>query len=233
MRIEFGAGELEINPGAAGSLVEGTATYNVEELKPLVEVDDERVIISNGDFEFGGIPDFDNYENRWELELGDMPMDLRISAGAYQGEFDLGGLALESLRITDGAADVNLTFSSPNLVNMGTFRYDTGASSVSIDGLGNANFESMLFQSGAGDYTLDFSGDLQRDADIEVKAGLSNLTIIVPEGIDARVRFTGALTNIDVLDEWRQSGGDYFLDGSGPTLTFTIDMGAGNVTLRN
>ena len=36
LRLEFGAGELTINPGDQDMLVKGTATYNVDELKPEV-----------------------------------------------------------------------------------------------------------------------------------------------------------------------------------------------------
>ena len=54
--------------------------------------------------------------NKWELNLSDRPMELKIFAGAYQGDFELGGLSLTSLRIADGAADVNVNFSELNQV---------------------------------------------------------------------------------------------------------------------
>ena len=36
---------------------------------------------------------------------------------------------------------------------MALFRYETGASKVKLTGLANANFGTMDFNSGAGDYT--------------------------------------------------------------------------------
>jgi hypothetical protein len=36
-------------------------------------------------------------KNEWDLKLGSAPMDLVISAGAYDGTIELGGLALKSL----------------------------------------------------------------------------------------------------------------------------------------
>ena len=45
---------------------------------------------------------------------------------------------------------------------MSILRYETGASTVKLNGLANANFGTLIFSGGAGDYTLDFSGDLQR-----------------------------------------------------------------------
>ncbi len=103
--------------------------------------------------------------NIWELEIGSSPVELKINAGAYKGNYDFGGLAITSLEVTDGASDVELAFSSPNQLEMETFRYVTGASNLEMTGLANANFESMTFRGGAGDFKLDFSGQLKRDTD--------------------------------------------------------------------
>ena len=83
--ISFGAGELNLNPGAE-ALIEGTATYNVEDFRPKVKTDDGQVEISTGNLEIDGIPNFSNrVENIWDLKLSDRPMELKIFAGAYQG----------------------------------------------------------------------------------------------------------------------------------------------------
>lgn len=231
--LSFGAGELNLAPGAEDALVSGTVRYNVEQLAPVIEEDDDSVRISTGDNGFEGIPRFrDKLVNEWDLQLGDSPVNLEIRAGAYRGDYDLGGLSLLSLEISDGAADVDLDFSEPNQVEMGTFRYQTGASSVDMTGLANANFERMIFESGAGDYSLYFSGELQRDATIDIDSGISQVTIIIPEGIRAEVNHRGGLVNIDTDPEWEQSGDEYILEGDGPTLTFNIDMSAGDLQLR-
>ena len=70
---------------------------------------------------------------------------------------------------------------------MTVFRYETGASSVKLTGLANANFGTLIFNSGAGDYTLDFSGTLKRDATITVSSGISNLILVIPDGVTANV----------------------------------------------
>lgn len=233
LEIQFGAGELNLAPGAEDRLVEGTVTYNVPELEPEISESEDRVTLSTGDVDFRGIPNLTGrMENRWDLQLGSTPMNLEIEAGAYQGTLELGGLALQSLSIQDGAADVNLSFSEPNPVEMDTFTYETGASNVEIEGLANANFEQMDFKSGAGDYTLDFSGELQRDAELNIDAGISSFTLIVPEGMSAEVDVTGSLSNIDTDAEWERDGDRYRLDGDGPTLTVNVNIGAGNVELR-
>ncbi|NLG73939.1 MAG: hypothetical protein GX495_18110 [Chloroflexi bacterium] len=231
--FSFGAGELNLSPGAGAALVSGTVRFNVEQLAPVIKEDNDSVRISSGNNGFNGIPRLrSELVNEWDLQLGSTPVNLEVRAGAYRGEYDLGGLALRSLIITDGASDVDLDFSEPNQVEMRTFRYQTGASNVDMTGLANANFERMVFESGAGDYSLYFSGELQRDATIDIDSGISQVTIIIPEGTRAEVRHRGGLVNIDADPEWEQSGDEYILEGDGPTLTFNIDMSAGDLQLR-
>ena len=229
LSLNFGAGELRLSSGAEG-LVEGTALYNVEQLKPEIVKNGGNIEIKQGDLD--GLLPSDNMKNRWDLRLGDTPMDLSIDAGAYEGNMELGGLALNNLTVKDGAAQVNLSFSEPNLVEMSHMAYSTGASEVTLTGLANANFDTFEFDSGAGSYTLDFSGELQRDASVNVDSGLSELIIIVPEGVNATVSIEGGLTDINARNGWSQSGNTYSHEGSGPTLTITVNMGAGSVTLQ-
>jgi hypothetical protein len=228
LRLAFGAGEMTLAPGAK-KLVEGTATYNYEAFKPKVDIDGGNVQIQMS--EVNSIPSFDNLKNKWDLKLGDTPMDLMIESGAYDGTFEFGGLALNNLTIKDGAANVELAFSEPNLVEMSTFRYKTGASNVKMSGLANANFSIFDFSSGAGDYTLDFSGELQRDATIKISSGLSNIIVVIPEDVDAVVTVDSGASNVNAGSNWKQNGDVYKQKGEGSTLTFVIEIGAGNVTL--
>jgi hypothetical protein len=233
VKIEFGAGELNIDPGSEDFLVSGTATYNVEEFIPDVTITERRVKISQQTDRLNFIPVLgDDIENRWDLGLGNFPMELEIAAGGYRGAFELGGIPLYELRIAEGAAKTDLSFSEPNPVVMESLRYDTGASQASLTGLSNANFREMVFRSGAGDYRLDFSGELQQDTEVVIESGLSNIVIVVPEGTPATVKFDAGLANIERSGSWRMSGGVYSLAGEGPELTITVDMGAGNLELR-
>jgi hypothetical protein len=89
----------------------------------------------------------------------------------------------------------------------------------------------MVFKGGAGEYELDFSGDLQRDATVSVDAGLSSIQIIVPEGMAARVIVDRGLANVDIDSGWEKSGDDYSTSGDGPMLTINVNIGAGNLEL--
>ena len=229
LSLHFGAGELELSSGADG-LVEGTAIYNVEQLKPEIVENGGTIEIKQGDLD-NTLP-ANSMKNRWDLQLGDTPMELEIDAGAYEGNMDLGGLALKSLTVKDGAAQVNLSFSEPNLVEMSHLSYSTGASEVTLRDLANANFSTLDFDSGAGSYTLDFSGELQREATVNIDSGLSELILIVPDGVEATVTIDGGLTDINTANGWSQRGSTYSHEGSGPALTIRINMSAGSVTLK-
>lgn len=232
--LGFGAGTLNLSPGATNALVSGTATYNVEDLKPEIRTEGSQVHIDTGNFNINGIPNFgEKLKNDWSLKLGDAPMKLNINAGAYEGNLELGGISLQALDITDGASKVNLSFSQPNKTEMNTLQYKTGASNINLTGLANANFDTLNFKGGAGEYTLDFTGELKRNATVTVDAGVSSVHLIVPEGTAARVLFDGGLTNVDISGSWQKSGNQYTQTGSGPQLTINVNMGAGSLNLKN
>lgn len=230
LKISFGAGELNLSPGAGDLLVEGTAMYNVPNFEPEIKIEGDTVEIEQGNFKTINVTDF---KNEWDLLLGEAPMELEINAGAYQGRYELGGLALTNLTIKDGASDVKVSFSGSNPTKMSVFRYETGASNVELTGLANANFSTLIFNGGAGDYTLDFNGDLQQGATARIETGFGDLKLVIPEGVDARVTVEGGAINVNHDSGWGQSNSMYTQDGSGPTLTVIVKMGAGNVTITD
>jgi len=233
--LSFGGGELRLEPGAEVALIEGAATFNVPDFEPEVTVEGSQVRIEQGNLELHGIPTLNDEKlvNDWSLEFGSAPLELHITAGAYQGEFEFGGLALHRLTIADGAADVQLSFLAPNRAEMEEFRYTTGASRVRLSGLGNANFESLSFKAGAGDYTLDFTGDLRREASVSIETGLSRVALLVPESVTARLTVQGGLSEVELEGSWIQEGTDYLQPGLPGTvaLTFVIKMGVGSLRL--
>lgn len=234
LTINFAAGTLDVTPGASNALLSGTATTNVTDLKPKISSTGNNVTISQWEGNFSDFPrTMGDVRNEWDLKLGAQPLSLAITAGAYQGRYELGGLSLYDLHVTEGASDSQLSFAAPNPVEMDTLRYETAASKTVLSGLGNANFSHLVFRGGAGDFTLDFSGQLRRAADADIQSGLSSLTIAVPSGTAVRLSITGGLTDVKTEGAWQSSGGNYVLSGNGPELTITVKMGAGTVILTN
>jgi len=232
MTLSFGAGTLKVHSGTQ-SLVSGTATYNVADFKPAITMNGNAVSIEQGNWHMTGLPDFSNLKNEWDLAVGNVPLNLTVNGGAYNATYHLGGLTLTDLTIKDGAAQATLDFSSPNPTEMNLLRYETGASNVSLTNLANANFTSLDFSSGAGNYTLDFSGNLKRDGAVNIETGVSNMTLLIPHGIPAQVSVEGGLSNVAHSSDWTKNGNLYTQAGSGPQLTIVVSIGAGNLTLNH
>jgi len=233
LTINMAAGELDLTGGAEGVL-EGEIRYNVPEWAPEIENDGDRLTLSQGDSDTNvGLPTSGTQIiNEWTLQLGDIPYALELNAGAYDGSLDLSGVPLRRLEVHDGASNAEVIFNSLNPEEMSELRYETGASSVELRGLANSNAAEVVFTGGAGDYTLDFSGELQRDMDVTINAGVSSLRISVPEGTSVEVNIDSSLTDVDIDGDWSQSGDTYSLSGSGPTITIDVDMGVGSLTLE-
>ena len=234
--LEMGAGKLDVQGGAAG-LAEGQVQYNVAEWKPTVIRNDKSLTITQGQDNNGaniGLPGKGSQiVNDWALKLGSTPMSLTVNAGAYQGTLALGGLPLRSLSMHDGASNSKVTFDSANPEKMAELTYETGASTVSLTGLANANAQVIDFTGGAGDYELDFSGKLLQDLTVSVKAGVSSIRLIVPAGIAATVNVTGGLNNVNTDGNWTHTGDIYNQTGEGHSLTIQVDMGVGSLKLVN
>ncbi|MEN6408928.1 MAG: toast rack family protein [Anaerolineaceae bacterium] len=231
INLKMGAGSLNLVGGANG-LVTGSIEYNVEGWKPELSRTGNTVSITQTSTKsIDGIPS-DKITNRWDLALNSStPINLDIEAGAYSGKLDLSGLRLQDLDISDGASESKVMFNIPNPEKMARLVYKTGASKVDLIGLGNANFTEMRFEGGAGTYTLDFTGALQQEGHVEVQVGVCNLTIRIPEGMNARVNNQGALTNINTQGTWSVIDNSYEASGSGPLLEIDLEMGLGNLNL--
>jgi hypothetical protein len=228
--LGVGAGNLKLAGGGDG-LVSGTVEYNVADWKPEIKREGETLsLIQTFAKDKIGIPEGDLI-NKWDLRLGDTPMELTVNAGAYEGEADLGGVPLRRLEFNDGASTNSVTFDEANPEAMSLLKYSTGASTVTLDGLANANFTEMIFEGGAGTYTLDFSGELQRNGRVTVRAGVCTLTIVVPPGTSAEVTKSGAVTSVKTEGTWTSSGDTYQIKGSGPLLKISVDMGLGTLNL--
>jgi len=224
-------GKFTITPNAEG-LVNGSIKYNVEPWQPeIIRRDNYFEIRQVNPFRVTGIP-LGDVENTWELALTNrLPLNLTIEGGASENLFDLSGLQLTRLKITQGASETTLRFETPNPGVIEDLTFTTGASSVKIYGLGNANFRQMTMSCGAGDYTLDFTGTLLQDTQVDIKAGISNIIIIIPAGMRAVVINKGTVSNVNSQGTWLLTDQTYTTLNEGYTLTINLDMSVGNVNL--
>ncbi len=228
--IEFGSGELTLRPGAENGLVEGSAQYNVEQLRPQINVEQNEIRLRHENSLGLAGWTTSNIKNDWSLRLAAVPLALTIETGAARGDIELGGLALTNVKISQGAANFELSFSEPNLVAMETFDYKgIGSVNTVLEGLANARAEEIIFEGGLGDFTMDFSGDLQRELTVTVDGGAGTFVLIVPEGTPAEVS-VNAEANVNTQGAWTAAVNGYRLTGAGPAITF--DVNVDNLRLR-
>jgi hypothetical protein len=230
--LKMGGGSLKIGEGSS-KLVEGEVLTNVPSWEPNITRNDDKVVLSQSSSDNTLSIPSGKLKNDWNLKLGtEKPMALEIQAGAYNSNIMFGKVPLTDLSIDDGASQTKVTFDQPNTQTMDNFTYHTGASQVELVNLANANFKDMMFESGAGSYTLDFNGELKQNASVEIKSGLSNMKIIVPSGTDVVISLTGGVNNISLKGTWTVDSNQYKTQSTrGPRLEINIEMGVGNLEL--
>lgn len=229
VEIDFGAGTLEIS-GGSEYWVGGEIRTNIGAWEPKIIREDNWLQIKQDHLGDIRIPDKDII-NEWKLVLGNVPCSLSINAGGYKGTINLSGVPITDLSIADGASQATVTFETLNPAQMNLFNYRTGASEVNLYNLSNSNVDSFVFEGGTGSYTLDFSGQLQRDMHVTISTGVSDLEIIIPEGIPARVSISGGLNNVSAQGTWTISNNVYEKDGDGPLINIIVEMGLANLNL--
>jgi hypothetical protein len=230
--LTLGAAEVNLAPGGS-KLIEGTSKYNVPAWEPVLNRTSSSLSIEQRDVDgIKGIPS-GNLINNWDLEIGNQtPIALTINAVAFKGEMDFSGIPITELQINDGASTNTVIFDQPNPIEMGRLEYTTGASTIELTGLGNANFEEMRFNGGAGTYTLDFSGDLRQDASVSIEAGVSTIRVIIPDGVPVTIEVRGELKNVRTEGTWTVNNDTYISDGTGKGLTIRINMNLGSLVLE-
>ncbi|GAB4504244.1 MAG: hypothetical protein Fur0043_12380 [Anaerolineales bacterium] len=80
LKLQFGAGDLHLSAGAEDVLVQGIATYNIADFKPVVTSEGNQVEIRQGDYHFQAMTPAD-IKNKWDLKLGSLPLESRRQKG--------------------------------------------------------------------------------------------------------------------------------------------------------
>ena len=213
--LEYVAGELRVGPADGGLLYDTHLKYDAARMRP------ERIWSVDGnaarlDLGFEGLGDDGDIDIDFEgdehgfLQLGlsrDVPTDLRIAVGAAKSDVDLGGIPVTGLVYKTGASETEISFGSPNPVEMDRIDLAVGAVEFTARGLGNARFQELSFKGVVGDVTLDFTGDWTRDATASIDMGLGSLTLVVPEDLGVRITKKGFLASLDAPDYTKVDGG--------------------------
>lgn len=233
VEVQFGAGQLQLEPASSGTLYRTSLRYDAEIFNPIHEYSPGALRIGveglnnriRGDIRDGG---------RLNLSLTqDVPMDLQLKFGAVEAEMELGGMRLRRVRITTGASESRLNFSKPNPIRMEELEIEAGAADLKVYGLGNANVESLSVTGGVGAITLDFTGRWYGDTNASIDLGLGTLTLKVPRGVGVQVRKDSFLMGFE-SDGMIKRGNAYYSrdwDSAKRKLTVRISGAFGSVDI--
>lgn len=189
MTVKFGAGKLDLISGQEDTF-EGNFQYDKSILKPNIryEMSGKNGVLTLSQSIKKDLNLSFPYKNIWHLKLpSGIPLQLYINTATYSGDIDLTNLQVENLYLNSGASQTNIVFNQPNLADLKNINIKTGASTIKMLGLGNANFNEMNFIGGAGSYTFDFSGHLIKKSKVSIDAGAAKIILKIPPAIGTKI----------------------------------------------
>ncbi len=217
VELQFGAGELAVERGNGRALYRTSLRYLEEKFRPITRYDERgrrlRVGIEprKGSLNIGTL----KTPQRLELFLSpSVPLDLNADVGAAEATLELGGLSIAAIDIKAGAADATVSFDRPNLITCRTLAIKTGAAEFRALGLGNSRCARLTFAGGAGDITLDFTGEWNEAATMEadVKLTFGALQLRFPRHVGVTVTVDRLLASFDGSSFTRR-GSQYVSEG--------------------
>jgi hypothetical protein len=236
LRVSVGACRLRGTPGEGKPWVSG-AYYDPTHGLPaeIVQEGDSLRITQKQRWSeilgwLSGVPEFD-------LSFGTArPYRMMLESGASEIDLDLGGVPLNGLEVKHGAGKIEIDFSEPNPQEMSMLSLGTGAGSVVVKNIANANIAEMALEGGAASYTLDFGGKLQRSGHVRISTGVSAVTAYLPAKTAARLYSDSVLGGFNADEGFVKKDGGYStaaaLEGVQPMLSIHLSMALGSLTLR-
>ncbi len=231
--IEYGAGTMDVRPGAPGTLYHAVLRYDNNQYTPAVQYADGVLHIGiNG--EMHGTRHIHTRANRLDLQLGaGVPLDLNVQYGAGEGTLDLGGLTVRSARIQTGASKTFLRFSKPTQGTCDELYIGAGAAKVDVQQLGNLSPRKLTVEGGAQEVNLDFSGNWHGDTEAFLKMGIGKLALAIPRDVGVRLSKQSLLAHLEAPDLTKN--GDTFVSKGYDTakrhLNINVDAALGAIRL--
>jgi len=247
-RFDLALGRVEVGKAEAGYLFQAEVALEDEQMVPGLdyrrEGRDGRLTLG---FESGtkGKPGLTvrgfraPEDNEWLLFFSDrIPLRLAFELGMADAELDFGGLQVQRLHVESGMATTRLAFSTPNGVVMEELEISAGMARFQGQRLGNARFERLSFEGGAGAFDLDFSGAaLPPGARADLKVGMASLSVVLPERTPVVLRAPESwLARVEIPNDYVKRGKGLwhseFVRDEAAAFVVNIEAGMGKVTLH-
>ena len=202
VKVQYGAGRVDVRGTDAPLLFGMHLRYDELRAAPVHRYDAEQHVTVLGLETRRGVR---LASNGGESESGELkvvlpnriPLDLELELGGTEASLELGGLALQSVRLDGGATDATLNFTQPNRTHMRELDVGIGAASFTALHLANANADLIRVRGGVGVVDLDFSGSWTRDLTVESRVAIGKLMLRVPEDVGVRVEIQRVAAGFD------------------------------------
>lgn len=182
-------------------------------------------------------------EKFWKMYLTDAkPYALELNYGVGNANIDLSGLAIKTLKIHTGSADVNIGYHSglENLVEMDTFSVKVDMGSVNAKNLSLARPKYVVANVGFGNVMLDLSTAPEVANHIKGSVGAGNLVILLPAdgSVPVMVKIKDSwLCSIKLTDDLKETSANTYTNAAyakNPknALTFDLDVSLGNIVFK-
>lgn len=182
-------------------------------------------------------------EKFWKMYLTDAkPYALELNYGVGNANIDLSGLAIKTLKIHTGSADVNIGYHSglENLVEMDTFSVKVDMGSVNAKNLSLARTKYVVANVGFGNVMLDLSTAPEVANHIKGSVGAGNLVILLPAdgSVPVMVKIKDSwLCSIKLTDDLKETSANTYTNAAyakNPknALTFDLDVSLGNIVFK-
>jgi hypothetical protein len=199
VRLEYGAGTLELRPTDGPSLYQMNVRYDAERSEPLSRYDASARSLTLGVRSHGvHLRGGSNQAGSMHAELSSkVPMDLSLELGAVEADIQLGGLRLTDLTVKSGAADVAVRFDQPNPDRVRSMTLEVGAAGLRLVRAGNSGVERVNANVGVGALDLDLGGELTHDVDVSGSLAMGSFTLRVPREVGVSVDASTFLADFD------------------------------------
>lgn len=234
VRVRYGAGVLDIRPGAGSELYRAAIRYDSDLFDPIAQYRDG-ILEVGVDGTGKGIKLKNNDAGELRLALSpDVPLELDLDFGAVEANLELGGLRISELDVETGASDTEIRFTRPNPVRCDRLDISMGAAALEAIGLANAGCSRVSVEGGVGDVRLDFTGEWRDDITADITMALGSATLVIPEDVGVSVDKQTFLTDFD--RSGFQKRGDVFYSDNWDTashrLTIDLEGAFGSVSVR-
>lgn len=236
VRLDFGAGAVNLRPGRADDLYRYDVRYDAERFSPLVEFDASASSVSLGLRNIGGaglrVSNRQQLQQSASVEISpDVALGLEASLGAVEGDIQLGGLRLTDLRLSTGASRTTVSFSRPNRLRCTSALFLARATELTVERLGNSRCGRVVLKGTMGTVSLDLSGAWQDGDSLDVGLTVGELTLKVPRSLGLRVTADRFLASIPE-EGWTRSGNELLSPGYASAtriLNVALDANVGSV----